>query len=150
MKFVLPLIVVAALTAPGVAQDAAKATAAEAFMETPVQQNLINSILSPNAMVARLRSQGMPEDKLQIASDIISEETASIRAELRAAMIKNMAATFTIEEMDALTAFYSSPVGASASAKQQTHMSQTMQSLAPSLQAMQGRIAERLKEALQP
>ncbi|MEP5759618.1 MAG: DUF2059 domain-containing protein [Litoreibacter sp.] len=150
MKILLPLFLCVSLTSPTFAQDEALRAAATGYIDTPVQQELMNQILSPESMITQLRARGLPEDKATAAAAIISDETNSIRDELREAMINGLAENFSLEEIIALTEFYSSPVGASAIAKLQPYMTQTMTTLTPSLQAMQERIQQRLRTELQP
>ncbi len=124
--------------------------AATAYANNPVQQELMNDMLSPEGVMAQmgLIGTGLPEDKLQALSQIVSEELANIRPAMEAAMINGMASSFTLEEITALNDFYSSPVGASAMSKMTPFMQQTMAELGPEFQKMQGSLARRVQEEM--
>lgn len=150
MKLLPALILAASFSLPALAQDAARLEAAQAYAETPVQKKLMADMLSPEAIVTQLRATGMPEELIDQASVIVSEEVLAIQGEIVSAMVTGMAESFSLEEIQALTAFYSSPIGASAMSKMQPFMAQTMQTMGPALQKMQSRLQQRLQKELKP
>ena len=132
------------------AQDDALAAAAKAYVEGPVQQKLMNDMLSPEAMLAQMGAiagQLTPE-QLELVTNIMVEEIATIRPQMEAAMIEGAIQTFTVEEITALNDFYNSDVGASAAAKIQPYMQATLGSMTPALRQMQGNISERIQAEL--
>lgn len=124
--------------------------AATAYANNPVQQTLLDDMLSADGVMAQMGLIGgaVPADQLEVLSTIVSEELAVIRPELEAAMIDGMARTFTLEEISALNEFYSSEIGASAMSKMTPYMQESMTALAPAFQTMQTNIARRVQEEL--
>jgi hypothetical protein len=149
MKLITPFLAAALLAAPSFADEATDA--ATAFINSPVQQRLLDDMLSPEMVLAQMQTiaQRLPEDKVQVLVNIVTEELEAIRPEMEAAMISGAAESFTVEEINALTAFYNSPVGASAMGKMTPYMQQTMGSLGPTMQQMQGNIVRRVQSELQ-
>ena len=149
MRLPLAAVLALSLTSP-VFADAAT-DAATAFIESPVQQKLLDDMLSPEGLMAQFQAvqPQLPPDKTDEILQIVSEELNAFRPQMEAAMIKGAAEAFTVEEIEALTAFYSSPIGASAMSKMNPYMQSAMAEMTPGLQAMQGRVMQRVQEALQ-
>lgn len=149
MKF-LPLIAATFFATSAHAQSQDLIDAATAYVNSPVQQDLLGSILSPEGVMAQmgLFDSGLPTEKVAALAQIVSEELATIRPAMEAAMISGMASNFTLEEITALNAFYSSPVGASAMSKMTPFMDQTMTALAPEFAQMQGNLSRRVQEEM--
>ena len=149
MKF-LPLIAVAFLATSAHAQSQELIDAATDYDNNPVQQELMDSMLSPERVMAQMGLVGgsVPADKVEVLAQIVSEELATIRPAMEAAMINGMANSFTLEEITALNDFYSSPVGASAMGKMTPYMQETMAALGPDFQRMQGNLARRIQEEM--
>lgn len=151
-----PLALAAALACaalPLQAQDNADALrdAATRYVENPVQQRMMDDMLSADALVAQMRAM-MPElsdEQLEIIGQIGAEEMAAVRPELEVAMIEAAVETFTLEEIVALEEFYSTPVGASVMGKMQPFMQSAMTQMAPAMQAAQAGIMSRVVTALQ-
>lgn len=146
----LTLIVASFLATSAHAQDQELIDAATAYANNPVQQELMDSMLSPEGVMAQMGLIGgaVPEDKVEALAQIVSEELATIRPAMQDAMISGMAKNFTLEEITALNDFYSSPVGASAMAKMTPYMQETMAELGPEFQRMQGNLARRIQEEM--
>lgn len=140
----------AALATASFAQDDALLEAATEFVNSPVQDKILDDMLSPEGVMAQMGLVGgqLPPEALEKVSRIVSEELESIRPEMRQAMIEGISQTFTLEEINALNAFYSSEVGASAMAKMNPYMQRTMARLGPSFQRMQVNLASRLQAEL--
>lgn len=149
MKFIAPCLAAALLAIPSFADEATDA--ATAFISSPVQQQLLDDMLSPEMVLAQMRAMAeqLPEDKVQTLVGIVTEELEAIRPDMEAAMITGAAEAFTVEEINALTEFYNSPVGASAMGKMTPYMQQTMGALGPTMQTMQGNIVRRVQAELQ-
>lgn len=136
---------------PLYAQDDALRAAAERYVNNPVQQEMLDDLLSADVIVSQVRAMvpGVTEEQLLIVGEIGAEEMAVIRPELEAATIEAAIATFTLEEIEALEAFYATPLGASVLSKMQPFMESSMALAGPAMQAAQGRISARLMQALQ-
>ncbi len=149
MKRFIPIATALMLALPATADEATDA--ATAFIQSPVQQKLLDDMLSPEMVLTQMQavSSQLPADKVDILVKIVTEELGTIRPEMETAMIAGAAQSFTIEEINALTEFYNSPVGASAMGKMTPYMQQTMGALGPSMQQMQGRIVQRVQTELQ-
>ena len=125
--------------------------AATAFIESPVQQKLLDDMLSPEMLMTQFEAMNVqiPPEQLDVILVIVTEELNAFRPEMEQAMIAGAAQAFTVDEINALTEFYSSPLGASAMGKMNPYMQATMSSMGQGLQAMQGNIMQRVQEALQ-
>lgn len=141
------LITVGFLATSAHAQSQELIEAATAYAKSPVQQALMDDMLSPEGVMAQmgLVGGGLPEEKVATLAQIVSEELAAIRPAMETAMINGMASSFTLEEITALNEFYSSPVGASAMAKMTPFMQQTMAELGPEFQQMQVNLGRRIE-----
>lgn len=138
-----------ALASPVFADEATDA--ATAFIKSPVQQKLIGDMLSPQMLMTQFEAMGiqLTDEQTEVVLRIVREELVAIRPEMEDAMIVGAADAFTVEEIEALTAFYSTPEGASAMAKMNPYMQTTMNQMMPSLRSAQGRIMERVQAELQ-
>lgn len=149
MKIIAPVVAALMLSTPVFADEATDA--ATAFINSPVQQKLLNDMLSPEMVMAQMQalSSQLPAEKVDILVNIVTEELGTIRPEMETAMIEGAAQAFTVDEITALTEFYNSPLGSSAMGKMTPYMQQTMGALGPSMQAMQQRIVQRVQTELQ-
>lgn len=144
----LALAALLALPHAAAAQDADEV--ARQYVEGEAVQAMLDDMLSADAMMQMFEMQGvaLPENRRDEVAGIVAEELATVRPDMEAAMIAEAAETFTLEELVALEAFYSSPVGASILAKNQAFMAETMGRIAPQMADAQGRIGERVVDAL--
>ena len=146
-RFFLSLTLAATLASTAFAQDDPDTLrdAAEAYVNNPIQQKMIDDMLSPDMVMAQMAAltQGMPQDQIETISNIVAEEVTAIRPAMEAAMIDGAAATFTLEEINALNDFYASEIGASVMGKMTPFMQSYMASLGPDLQQMQQNIMQR-------
>ncbi|GFE66008.1 DUF2059 domain-containing protein [Litoreibacter roseus] len=151
MKFTTTLAAALLCATPLFAQDEERLEAARAYVESDVQQKLMTDMLSPEMIMAQMGPalQQVPTEQLEIITNIVSEEVNRIRPAMEQAMIQGAATTFSLEEIEALTAFYSSPLGASAMSKMTPFMQSTMGTLQPELQAMQSQVMQRVQAELQ-
>lgn len=149
MKFLAPLAFAIAFSAPAFADEANDA--ATAFINSPVQQQLLDDMLSPEMVLTQMQTVAgqLPAEKLDVLVNIVTEELENIRPEMETAMIAGAAQAFSVDEINALTDFYNSPLGASAMGKMTPYMQQTIGALGPSMQQMQGRIVQRVQTELQ-
>ncbi len=147
MRIIAALLALTLATASH-AQDQERIEAATAYVDSPVQQALLDDMLSPEGITAQMGLAGddlTAEQQARILQ-IVTEELATIRPEMRETMIDGLVETFTLEEIRALTEFYSSPVGVSAMKKMNPFMQRTMTSLAPAFQQMQEQLVKRLQD----
>ncbi len=149
MKPIFTIAAAACFALPAFADEATDAAAA--FINSPVQQKLMDDMLSPDMIMTQMQTVAaqLPEDKVEILVKIVTEELEDIRPKMEDAMIAGAAQSFTIDEINALTAFYNSPLGASAMSKMTPYMQQTMSALGPSMQEMQRNIMTRAQKELQ-
>lgn len=147
---ILTFLIMVFLASSVLAEDAERLEAAEAYVNSKGQQGLMDDMLSPEGVMAQMGLIGgsLPADKQITVAKIVSEELASIRPAMESAIISGMAETFTLAEIKALAAFYSSEEGASAMKKMNPFMAQTMQSIGPAFQQMQANLARRVQAEL--
>lgn len=147
MRLLTIVVTAGFLATSAMAQDKALIDAATGYVNSPTQQKLLDDMLSPEGLMAQMGLAGpdIPQDRKERLALIVAEELSTIRTPMLDAMIQGMAATFTLEEIEALRAFYESPVGASAMAKMNPFMAKTMSDLGPAFQVMQQRLAERIQ-----
>ena len=129
------------------AQDAQRLEAAKAYVETPSVQEMLDNMLS--TIIAGMIPAGKAtEEQLAKVSSITSDELDGVRPDMERIMIEAAASHFTLAEINALTAFYSSADGASISRKMLPYMTQAMQQMGPLVQEMQARLVRRIKSEL--
>jgi len=130
--------------------ETALRAAAEAYVRSDVQQQTMDAMFSPEAIVSQMRANAPQLTEAQLAklSTIVSEELQILRPRMETVMIETAAQTFSLSELNALKAFYETPDGRSAMLKVQPFFTTTMGNIAPELQAVQRRIAERAQKEL--
>ena len=138
---------------PAIAQDASPEEAREAargYVESPAMQTALDELLSPDTFVAQLEAAGLRLDPQQTETlaGIVSEEFADIRPDLEEAMTIAAVDAFTMDELEALNAFYASEEGRSIAAKMTPFMQSFYNEIGPTLQETQGEIAARAQEEL--
>lgn len=132
------------------AQTQEQLDAAHSYVNTLAHQKLMDDILSPGALMAQMDPTGtlIPNDKKGPITTIISEEMIAIRPVMLESIAQGMAARFTLEEINALTEFSSSPIGASAMSKMATYVHETLISVRPQIQQMQLNVVQRIQAEL--
>lgn len=125
--------------------------AAESYIESPAQQQVIDRLLSADNIVAQARASrpDLPDAVLEQLGTIASEELGAIRGDLENAMIEAAMETFTLAEIQALDAFYRTEEGSSVLLKTQDFMQSAMVRVGPRLQQAQQAIGQRASQALQ-
>ncbi|MEM8978919.1 MAG: DUF2059 domain-containing protein [Pseudomonadota bacterium] len=139
------------LATPLVAQSTdEKLELARTYIESDVQQRMLDDMLSAEAMVDQMRAMAPQLTTAQIAivSSIVSAELGVLRADMEEAMIKSAAENFSIDEMSALMTFYNSPLGSSVMVKMQPFMSTAMEEMSPAMIQMQRTVAQKVQQAL--
>ena len=150
MRILKPALAALMLASPAYADEALDA--ATAFINSPVQQKLLNDMLSPEMVLAQMQANAggaLTQEQIDVLVKIVTEELNTIRPQMETAMIEGAAQAFTIDEINALNDFYNSEIGGSAMGKMTPYMQSTMGSLGPAIQSMQQNIARRAQEALQ-
>lgn len=123
------------------------ADAAKTYVSSPVLQGLIDSMVSQEAIrpIVRLIANGLlSPGKTYTIAQTVSEELATIRPEMEAAIITGMTKNFTAEEISAWNEFFSSPAGASALRKMTPFIENTMMELRPDYARIRGNIMRRI------
>lgn len=132
------------------AQDNALMDAAARYVQHPVQQKMLDDLMSPQAMLAQLQPM-LPDarqDTLEAVARIVSEEMASLRPAMEQAMITSAAETFTLAELDALRAFYATKEGAGAAGKMQNFMARSWEEIGPEFNRAQLSVQQRMSQVL--
>lgn len=147
------LVAFAALAwGPAFADD--KLALAETYTNLPGVQQMIDDMFSPETMSAQVKTTLPPnlnlsEGRLARIGALLSQEMNRMRPDLEAVMTATSAEQFTLEELEALIAFYSTEDGASVMSKMPAMMQSVMAQLAPQMQAMQQNIAGEIAAILQ-
>lgn len=138
------------MTSPVLAQDAALVAAAESYISSPSQQDMIDRLLSPDSIRAQISSArpDIPVDLLVEVGKIASEELLAVRPQLEKSMVDAAVETFTLEEIEALDAFYRTPEGQSVLIKNATFMQTAMNSIAPEMRQVQQEIFTRVQQII--
>ena len=148
MKFLATCLAAALIATSSMADDrAARTAAAESYLNSPAQQKMIDAMFAPDQMMGMLRMQipDASEAQLNTMSRIISEELAAIRDRMEEVMLAAAVEDFTLEELQALDAFYRSPAGESVMLKMPGFMQTYMQEMTPDMTEMQRKIATRVR-----
>lgn len=124
---------------------------AKEYALLPANQQMISDMLSPKVMRSNLevgmpQGLGIPDEVLDEAAAVLSEEILLKKPELNGVMVEAAAQNFTIAELEAMIAFYSTPEGASAAAKMGTYMVDVNRLMAPTIQEVQTKAQPRLME----
>ena len=129
----------------------AKRQAAEAYVSSEAQQSIIAQVGSPEVIAAQMEAQfpQIPAEARTQLAEIASEEMAPMMDEMERVMIDAVAETFSLEEIEAITAFYETPAGLAMAQKTAPLMQSVFARIGPQMQAAQQRIAERTAEVLQ-
>ncbi|MEL6599925.1 MAG: hypothetical protein AAGK98_12230 [Pseudomonadota bacterium] len=132
---------------PALAQDDARA-AAESYVNSPVQQQLISDLLSEEAVINQLRAMlppDTPAEMIEEVSVIVADELNGTRDAMSAAMVTAAMQIYTVEELQALDTFSRSEVGSSALLKALPFQQAFVETIDPVLREMQTNIITRLQ-----
>lgn len=132
--------------------DAALREAAQTYVASEALQTTLDELLSTDTFLAQLRASGMDLDPAETSTlaGIVDEEFAGARPAIEGAMVVAAATTFTMEELDALIAFYGSAEGRSIAQKTTPFLQSFYEAITPTLSETQQRIAARAQETLRP
>lgn len=130
----------------------ARRGAAEAYVASDgVQRSIeasVSAALVSAALDAQLGERLTEEERTEIAR-IVAEEMETIRPAIEEAMTEAAARTFSLPEMEALTAFHETPEGAAVLAKTQAFRSAYLEAVGPELLAATERAMTRAAELAQ-
>jgi hypothetical protein len=132
------------------AQDTVLKDAATRYVQHPVQQKMLDDLMSPQAMLAQLQPM-LPDarqETLEAVAQIVSEEMALLRPAMEQAMIISAAETFTLAELDALRAFYATKEGAGAAGKMQNYLARSWEEIGPEFNRTQLSVQQRMSQVL--
>ncbi len=143
----------ALLAAPAAAQEQAADRALDAargYVQSVAMQTALDELLSTDTFIAQLDASGLrlDPDQTETLAGIVEEEFAVIRPDLEEAMTAAAADAFTLEELEALAAFYRSDEGVSIAAKMTPFMQSFYDQIGPTLLETQTEIAARAEEEL--
>lgn len=143
-------IAFAVFSAPANAQEDELRTAAESYVNSPAQQQMIDGLLDPESIMGQIRSArpDVPKEVVESIGQIASEELTTLKPQLEEAMVEAAVQTFTLDEIKAVDAFYRSPEGQAILAKSQDFMQAAMTEIGPKIQAAQQNIAARAQEVI--
>lgn len=134
------------------AQDdlAARQAAAERYISSPSQQDMISAMFSPEAVLGQMQAGAgaMTPEQVQVAGKIVAEELDKVRPLIENALIKAVAETFSLQQIEAVDAFYRTPEGAAVLRKTQPMMGNFWNRVGPVLRESQKNTNERLKREL--
>ena len=131
------------------AQDVAVREAADAYVALPAVQDVIDDFLSPQALMAELAEAVPPETDratMQLLADAVAQELRALRDDVEAAMAGAAAETYTAEELQALTEFHATEIGAAVLAKQDAFTARYRDAIAPELERLRERLFSRAGE----
>lgn len=151
MKHALALFLTLVLITPSAADDTAdRMVAAERYVSAPAVQEMMTAMIAPDALLSRLQGDlgALAATERETASTIISEEIAEVRPMMENAMMKAIAETLTLAEIEAVDAFYRTPEGAAVLRKTQPMMANFSNRFGPIMRQMQRKASRRLKEEL--
>lgn len=134
------------------AQDdaAARLSAAERYISSPSQQDMISAMFSPEAVLGQMQAGtgAMTPEQMQIAAKIVTDEINKVRPLIENALIKAVAETFSLAQIEAVDNFYRTPEGAAVLRKTQPMMGNFWNRVGPVLRESQRKTNSRLKEEL--
>lgn len=136
-------------TAKAEAKDEAaaeKLALAERYLTMPAIQKMNDDIYGGSVIDAMMAAQGdsLPQEAQEKLGTILREEFAKMRPGLEKSMIEAASEIFTVEELEAMIAFYETPEGASVAAKTAPFMQKTMIIAEPLVEEFQSALVQRL------
>ena len=134
------------LTSTARAQDDVH-DAAERYIRLPAIQQVLDFVLGPTFLQSILATAGdrLDAGKRDQVIAIATEEMARTRPRMENAMVEAAAGVFTLAELEAMIAFYSSEVGASTMVKTQAFSQAYMAAFANGLQELQITVENRIQ-----
>ncbi len=154
MRIQAALLGLILLALPLMATAQSKQDLAEQYVYMPEVQAMIDDMFSPQSMAAQFASSlpasvPVTEDQLTRIGVVLSDAMKDIRPRLEELMISGSTSTFSVEELQALIAFYQSEHGAAIMTKMQPFMTGMMAELGPEMITVQQTITPKLMEILQ-
>ena len=115
------------------------------YLRLPAIQKMNDDLYGGNVIDSMMAMQdSLPEEIRKQLATILSEEFAKIRPGMEEAMIESAAATYSAEELQAMSAFYESPEGASVAVKTAPFTQKTFEIFGPQMEEFQKAVVTRL------
>ncbi|MCR5858559.1 DUF2059 domain-containing protein [Mesorhizobium sp. J428] len=140
------------LVGSSAAQDELR-NAAERYVKLDAVQDLLDFMLGPGFLEPLMGALAGDKLKPDLKSQMVAigtEELAKIRPSVEAAMAEAAAEIFSVKEIEALIAFYSSEHGASVIRKMQPFNNAYLVRITPDLQRLQAVMEARVREIASP
>ena len=121
--------------------------AAERYIRLPAVQQVLDFVLGPTFLQSILSTAGdrLDAGKRDQVIAIATEEMARTRPRMENAMVEAAAGVYTLAELEAMIAFYSSEVGASTMVKTQAFSQAYMAAFANGLRELQITVENRIQ-----
>lgn len=133
LSIVATLLAATAFGTPIQAQDAARMEAAKALVLSTTTESGLGQLFTPGTL--GLMNRGLTPKQYRRLSELIKETVLGQLPRLRQIMIRNYAKTFTLRELNAMTAFSRSPEGQSIIGKYPSFLKQNIAEVEPLFQA---------------
>jgi hypothetical protein len=116
LSLAAPAVAVANVAPPSaVTQDAelaAKEALVRRYFEVSQFEKMMNSMME-QMIAPMLNNDSIPPEKIPVVREAVLEGFGNVLPQMMEAFVEQYAATFTLEELEQLVAFYESPVGRS-------------------------------------
>ncbi|MFS4437595.1 DUF2059 domain-containing protein [Paracoccaceae bacterium GXU_MW_L88] len=124
---------------------------AKRYVSLPSQQQMIDDMLGVDVMRSSLDMAippelGVSDSALDQAAQVIADRVQAKKPELLGVMVEAAAQNFTVEELEAVIDFYTSPVGDSVSRKMGAYMVDVNQLMTPMIMEVQKAAEPQLME----
>ena len=125
--------------------------AAKVLVASPGQQLAVDEMLSKDAMLSQIEmlAPELTDEQEAAIETIVGEEFAAVRGKIEESMENAITHLFTLEEIEALDAFYRTKEGAAIAEKMQIFDSNVFVELGSALEDTRSKIMERVEAALQ-
>jgi len=132
----IALVAATLFSSTAFAQDAELIEAATEYANLPGVQKMIDDTFAPATFANQIRaslppSMGVTQEQLDELGQLMAEKLSLLRPEMEQAMITGAARHFTLEEINALSEFYQSPLGSSIMTKMLPFFQETMSFIMP-------------------
>lgn len=158
MRFLIACFVAAALPCLAIAQDNStyeeRREAMMGYVNSPAMLTMMDDLFSAEAMsnqfqqMAQAQGFSVSKGKLYQISTLFADQMAGLRPKMMESLLSDGAATFTLEEIEALAEFYNSPIGTSVMAKMQPFMDRSMQTVMPEIMQTQQTLMPQVMQIL--
>lgn len=141
------------LSGPAFADEAERIEASQRYLALPAVQNMMEEMFGPEALsnqiAASMPGITLTDSQKTRLGELTGSVLQEVRPDLEDSMITATAKHFTLPEIEALIAFYSSEHGGSVMAKMQPYMQDAMSGVMPQLMQKMQAIGPKIGEILQ-